>query len=80
MADQRPVRPWDLFNKNKERTTEEMKSKRMEICRGCEFFISLTQQCKKCGCIMPAKTSLAEAVCPIHKWEAETISDPSFKE
>jgi hypothetical protein len=52
----------------------------MEICRGCEFFISLTQQCKKCGCIMPAKTSLAEAVCPIHKWEAETISDPSFKE
>lgn len=80
MSDQKPVRPWDLFNKNKERTTEEMKAKRMEICKSCEFFISLTQQCKKCGCIMPAKTSLAEAFCPIHKWEAETLIDPSFKE
>lgn len=77
---EKPVRPWDLFNKNKERATEELKNKRMEICRNCEFFISLTQQCKKCGCIMPAKTTLAEAFCPIHKWEAETLGEISYKD
>lgn len=79
---QRPVRPWDLFNKNKQRSTEELKEKRMAICRECEFFVSFTQQCKKCGCIMPAKTSLAEAFCPIHKWgaEQEDLNIPFDKE
>ena len=76
----KPVRPWDLFNKNKERATEELKEKRMEICRNCEFFISLTQQCKKCGCIMPAKTMLADAYCPIHKWGKVSLDEISYKD
>ena len=81
MSEPKPVRPWDLFNKNKERSSAELKEKRMEICRNCEFFVSLTQQCKKCGCIMPAKTMLTEAYCPVHKWEAELPNDNiSFKE
>jgi hypothetical protein len=64
----KPVRPWDLFNKNKERVLAQVKEDRMAICRNCEFFIALTNQCTKCGCIMPLKASLAEAECPIHKW------------
>jgi hypothetical protein len=76
----KPVRPWDLFNKNKERTTEELKEKRLAICRECEFFVSFTQQCLKCGCLMQLKTKLADAYCPIHKWEAETEPDVPFKE
>ena len=77
---QRPVRPWDLFNKNKERVTQDLQEKRMEICRSCEFFVSITQQCKKCGCIMPAKTKLAEAFCPVHKWEAEEMPEIAYKD
>ena len=77
---QRPVRPWDLFNKNKARSEEEIQKKRIEICESCPFFISLTRQCKKCGCFMDAKTKLAEASCPEHKWEAELQNNVDFKE
>jgi hypothetical protein len=70
MSDQKPVRPWDLLNKNKARSPEELQQYRMSICKSCEFFVSFTQQCKKCGCIMPAKTRLADAFCPVHKWES----------
>ena len=76
----RPARPWDLFNKNIGRVTEEIKERRMEICKTCEFFISATQICAKCGCIMPAKTVLPNAYCPIHKWEQEDISEVGFDE
>ena len=76
----KPVRPWDLFNKNKERTTEELKEKRLAICRECEFFVSFTQQCLKCGCLMPLKTKLADAYCPVHKWGAEVEPEAPFKE
>lgn len=73
MTNEKPVRPWDLLNKNKARSPEELQQLRMSICKSCEFFVSFTQQCKKCGCIMPAKTKLADAFCPVHKW-------PSIKE
>lgn len=76
----KPVRPWDLFNKNKERVMEDVLKRRLEICSECEFFISLTSQCKKCGCFMQHKGKLAEAYCPIHKWEAEDTNDITFKE
>jgi hypothetical protein len=64
----RTVRPWDLLNKNIERSSEEIKNERMEICRSCPFFIKITTQCSKCGCVMEAKTRLAEASCPVGKW------------
>lgn len=64
----RVVRPWDLLNKNIERSSEEIKNERMEICRSCPFFIKITTQCSKCGCVMEAKTRLAEASCPVNKW------------
>lgn len=78
--EQKPVRPWDLFNKNKERASEELKEKRLAICKECEFFVSFTQQCLKCGCIMPLKTKLADAYCPVHKWEAEAEPEVPFKD
>ena len=58
----------DLLNKNIERSSEEIKNERMEICRSCPFFIKITTQCSKCGCVMEAKTRLAEASCPVNKW------------
>jgi hypothetical protein len=41
---------------------------RLDICMSCEHFISLTSQCKKCGCFMKAKTRLPNAECPVGKW------------
>jgi hypothetical protein len=64
----RPARPWDLYNKNLGRVSEAAYEERMEICKACPNYISLTHQCTKCGCIMNAKTKLPNAVCPIGKW------------
>jgi len=48
--------------------SEEENSARFDICNSCEHFISLTAQCKKCGCFMKAKTRLPNAECPVGKW------------
>jgi hypothetical protein len=36
----------------------ETSAKRFRICKGCEFYQSLTTQCEKCGCFMFFKTKL----------------------
>lgn len=46
----------------------ELAEQRMSICTQCEFYIKLTHQCSKCGCIMNLKTKLKDAECPINKW------------
>jgi hypothetical protein len=69
------VRPWHLFNKNKERSPETLQKERMAICKECPFFIKVTGQCSKCGCIMEAKTRLAEASCPVDKWQAVKLTN-----
>lgn len=76
----RPARPWDLFNKNIGRVSDIVHDERMEICRNCEFFIKLSGQCKKCGCIMDAKTRLPNAECPEHKWGQVDTTNVSYKE
>ncbi|NCV08478.1 MAG: hypothetical protein EBW76_06995 [Actinobacteria bacterium] len=65
----RTARPWDLFNKKIGRVTEMIAKERLEICQGCEHFIKLSSQCKKCGCIMNLKTKLPNASCPVGKWD-----------
>ena len=62
------TRPWDLINPNTEWATEDEATRRFDICKMCPELISLTTQCKKCGCIMKAKTKLAKATCPLSKW------------
>jgi hypothetical protein len=70
MSSNRVVRPWDLFNSKIPKLTPELAQERYDICTDCEHFIKLTTQCKKCGCLMKAKTTLAEAFCPVGKWQA----------
>lgn len=41
---------------------------RMEICRSCEFYHAADNRCRQCGCLLAAKTVLAEAKCPIGRW------------
>ena len=76
----RPARPWDLFNKNLGRVSLEISAARMEVCKSCDKFLPLTQQCKECWCVMPAKTTLPNASCPLHKWEAEDIDNVPFSQ
>lgn len=64
----REVRPWDFLKKNTQYVPKKIVNERMSICQQCENFFSLTKQCKICLCIMPAKTMLADAECPIKKW------------
>lgn len=48
--------------------SEEERNVRYNICKSCENFVSLTNQCTRCGCIMAAKTYLPFAECPVGKW------------
>ena len=63
----RPVKPWDLLNKDNW-TMEEVRAKRLEICDQCPELIHMTKQCKKCGCFVQLKTKLESAFCPLRKW------------
>ena len=53
---------------------KEIIKKRLDICSKCEFFISPTSQCRKCGCFMKVKARLANQVCPVDKWGKEPVT------
>lgn len=72
--EQRPARPWDLFNKNLGRVGDQIAEERMDICRSCDKYIALTHQCTECGCIMNLKTKLPNASCPLNKWGTVRVS------
>jgi hypothetical protein len=62
------TRPWDLLDPSVQRSSDEKAAERFDICRSCPELIKLTNQCKKCGCLMHLKTKLEGASCPIGKW------------
>jgi hypothetical protein len=65
------VLPWDLVNPKSEKVSDEVSSQRMETCNSCSSLVQTLRICRHCGCYMPAKTTLAEAECPIGKWKKE---------
>jgi hypothetical protein len=65
------ARPWHLLDPEKKIRDQSVIDLRMKSCMGCDFFINVTKQCEKCGCFMPAKTTLSNAECPIGKWGKE---------
>lgn len=62
------TRPWDLLNPHIPHADEQVAKDRMNVCLNCPELLGLTKQCKQCGCVMPAKVRLLEAVCPLGKW------------
>lgn len=62
------VTPLDLLNPKTKSADAILAEERFNICLSCPELISLTTQCKKCGCFMKAKTKLEAAKCPIGKW------------
>lgn len=47
-------------------TPEQLRNKRLKICKSCDFFKKNT--CQKCGCLTNVKARLETSKCPINKW------------
>jgi hypothetical protein len=43
-----------------------VQEERMAICNACNYYVK--NRCKKCGCNLSAKVTLAGAKCPLKKW------------
>jgi hypothetical protein len=56
-------------------TSRETRDQRLAECRKCPRLFKPTRTCRECGCFMGMKTWLAEATCPIHRWEAADPAD-----
>ena len=73
-----PIRPKtaiDLAKAARDITTkrfvpDEIKQKRIDICRGCDRWHENSHRCLECGCQMRVKTSLQSSSCPLGKWDA----------
>jgi hypothetical protein len=61
------VKPWDML-KPSEYASEEKSESRYLICKICDKFNKVVKTCQECGCFMPGKTKLEQAVCPMGKW------------
>jgi hypothetical protein len=48
--------------------TPEEKNRRLEICRGCDYFNHRTFRCTRCKCRLQYKAGIASTNCPIGKW------------
>ena len=46
---------------------EDVLKMRWDLCLGCEFLKD--DSCLECGCFMKVKHKLAQAKCPIGKWD-----------
>lgn len=46
----------------------ELQAERLEICKGCEFYIPDQDRCGKCGCPLKSKSAWKSSKCPIGKW------------
>jgi len=65
------ARPWHLLDPSRKINDQSIIDERLSLCLGCDKINQLTKQCTLCLCYMPAKTTLALAECPIHKWGKE---------
>lgn len=63
-----PVQEAGAVIRGKPKVTEEEYNKRLEICKGCQFFKASSFRCTKCGCKMRLKARLRSKKCPIGKW------------
>ena len=55
----------------------EIRKERLDLCKGCEHYFKPTGTCKKCGCFMRIKTTLAYTECPIGLWQkTEEVEQP----
>jgi len=66
----RKVTILDMLNPSVPRVSREIRTDRLDICKQCpEYRANI--QCSICNCMMPLKTWLKDAECPIGKWGHE---------
>lgn len=46
----------------------EIREKRLEICRACEYYDEKQVRCRKCGCFLTHKVKFTIDSCPLDKW------------
>jgi len=61
----------DLFDPTVPRVNRSVRRERLNLCEGCDNYSKTLRTCGVCGCVMPLKTTLAHAECPIGLWKAE---------
>lgn len=47
---------------------ENVQKERYDICSNCDRLHKLLKTCQICHCVMPIKTKLPGASCPLSKW------------
>ena len=52
---------------------QEILDRRRAECEKCEYKFGFN--CRKCGCVISAKTKFKNQRCPVGKWEKEIILD-----
>lgn len=55
--------------------SEEVRTKRMEICKSCEYYDAKQVRCRQCGCYLETKVRFAIDSCPLSKW---SVSDEKW--
>jgi hypothetical protein len=68
----------DVLKGNQLFATDEEQTRRMEICKQCEFYSEEDVRCRQCGCFLKQKTSLTASKCPLNKWNPEQSSSSWF--
>lgn len=59
---------FELFDPNSPKSEKDLIEYRLSICNECPFLNKTFMKCRKCGCFMELKTTLAKAKCPIGNW------------
>ena len=68
---------WQLINyiqKNYEKALvvdDEEYKERITICRECDKFREVQNECAECGCYLPAKARVVLDSCPLRKWKSK---------
>lgn len=52
---------------------DDIREQRLEICMSCDKLIHKIDMCKLCGCLVHAKTWVAQTSCPIKKWDKHEV-------
>lgn len=55
--------------KNPKLVPRKVRKARLEVCHSCDYYVSDSDQCSQCLCIMSIKASFEAMDCPLDKWE-----------
>lgn len=62
------VSPLDFLKRGTEYVSRSEAQARLGQCESCPELIRSMKVCRRCGCFMLAKTTMAKATCPMGKW------------